>query len=135
MTQPNTRFTHIHAHDVIPGLSQAVIVDSGRTAYLSGHVPVAADGTIPESFEAQLDLTFANLQGTLDEIGATVADVARMTMYVVGLTDDKLPQIRAARNRFIGETSTPPASTLLGVASLFSSDVLFECELVVSLPS
>ncbi|WP_441897240.1 RidA family protein [Microbacterium sp.] len=129
------RITHVTGSDAIPGISQAVIVERGRIAYLSGHLPLAHDGAIPTEFTAQLTQTFSNINEALNDLGATTAGLIRITIYVVGLSQDKLPLIRAARDTFIGGTSTPPASALLGVAALFHPEVQVEIDAIVSLPN
>jgi len=133
-TAATPRLVHVHGGDAIPGISQAVIVKHGNIAYLSGQVPLAADDKIPVDFEAQLAQTFANLNAALCSIGATTADLVRITIYIVGLTNEKLQLIRAARDHFIGSTDDPPASSLLGVAALFHEDVKVEVDAIVSLP-
>lgn len=131
---PTARLTHIRGDGTIPGISQAVIVEHGRIAYLSGHLPLSADGEAPDRFEEQLAQVFASLHSTLGDLHATSTDLIRITIYVVGLSEDRLPLIRAARDQFLGNSDTPPASALLGVESLFHPDVLVEVDAIVSLP-
>lgn len=55
----------------IPGISQAIVVESGRLLFLSGHVPMTRDGSIAGSeLEVQLNQVFENIQTTLQEAGA-----------------------------------------------------------------
>jgi enamine deaminase RidA (YjgF/YER057c/UK114 family) len=116
-----------------PGISQAVAVEGGRLVFLSGHVPMAQDGTVPPGLEAQLEQVFAHLDATLRAAGATARDLARITLYVRGFHPDQLPAIRSARDRFIG-AAPAPASALIGVAALFHPDVLVEVDAVAVLP-
>ncbi len=132
---PPARLTHVGAGDPIPGISQAVIAEHGRIAYLSGHLPLGADGAIPRDFAGQLAQVFATIEATLHRLGAGAEDLLRLTIYVVGLSADKIPLIRAARDRLIGVGTTPPASALLGVAALYHPDVQVEVDAIVSLPS
>ncbi|GAA1628473.1 RidA family protein [Leucobacter chromiireducens] len=131
---PTARLAHIRGDDAIPGISQAVIVEHGRIAYLSGHLPISADGEAPDRFEEQLARVFASLRSTLEDLHATSADLIRITIYVVGLSEDRLPLIRAARDQFLGNSDNPPASALLGVASLFRPEIQVEIDAIVSLP-
>lgn len=119
---------------VIPGISQAVIVEGGRLVFLSGHVPLMKDGTLaaPE-LETQLDQVFANLKTTLQAAGASTHDLARITIYVRNFHPDQLPAIRLARDRFIG-TGLAPASALIGVSDLFHPGALVEVDAVAVLP-
>lgn len=119
---------------VIPGISQAVVVEHGRTMYLSGHVPMAADGQVlPPDLEQQLDQVFRNLDATLAAAGASSRNLARITIYVRDFQPDQLPAIRRARDRFI-DPEHPPASALIGVAELFHPDVRVEVDAVAILP-
>lgn len=119
---------------VIPGISQAVVVEHGRTMYLSGHVPMTADGQVLSSdLEQQLDQVFRNLNATLAVAGASSSNLARITIYVRDFQANQLPAIRRARDRFIDQEH-PPASALIGVAELFHPDVRVEVEAVAILP-
>lgn len=118
----------------IPGISSAMVVDSGRLMFLSGHVPIDENGVVlGASLEAQLDQVFKNLNATLQAAGATPGHLARITIYVRDLQANQLPAIRRARDRFIN-LSQPPASALIGVAQLFHPDVLVEVDAVAVLP-
>lgn len=119
---------------MIPGISQAVIVEGGRTMYLSGHVPMAQDGKVPQGLQAQLEQVFENLDATLRAAGATSRNLARITIYVRNFHAGQLPAIRSARDRFI-DPRQPPASALIGVADLFHPDVLVEVDAVAVLPA
>lgn len=71
----------------IPNISQAILVESGKLLFLSGHVPLREDGTIAgPSLEVQLDQAFLNLKATLHGASADFSNVARMTIYVRSLS-------------------------------------------------
>ena len=117
----------------IPNISQAILVESGKLLFLSGHVPLRADGTIAgPSLEDQLEQTFLNLKVTLHAAGADFSNVARMTIYVRNLTQADLPIIRAVRDRHI-EHRCPPASALIGVAALYGTDVRVEIDAIAAI--
>jgi enamine deaminase RidA (YjgF/YER057c/UK114 family) len=119
---------------VIPGISSAVVVESGRMMFLSGHVPMDAGGAVlPPDLESQLDQVFKNLSATLEAAGATPRQLARITIYVRDFQADQLPAIRRARDRFIDQ-ERPPASTLIGAAELFHPNVLVEVDAIAVLP-
>jgi enamine deaminase RidA (YjgF/YER057c/UK114 family) len=118
----------------IPGISQAVVVECGRTMYMSGHVPTTQDGKVPPpDLEVQLNQVFENLNTTLRAAGATSCNLARITIYVRDFHVEQLPVIRRARDRFINP-NLPPASALIGVAELFHPDVLVEVDAIAVLP-
>jgi 2-iminobutanoate/2-iminopropanoate deaminase len=119
----------------LPGISQGVIAGDGRLLFLSGQVPIRADGTmVPPEFELQLEQVFRNLEETLRLAGATFKDVVRLTIYVRDYRPELLDVLRAVRNRFINP-DCPPASTLVGVAALFHPNVLVEIDGIALLPS
>jgi 2-iminobutanoate/2-iminopropanoate deaminase len=130
--QPMLRFVNPPGNS-IPGISQAVVVEGGRTIFLSGHVPVREDGSVVDGgLEPQLVRVFENLQRTLSAAGASFRDVVRLTLYVRDYRIELLETIRLVRNRFV-HAEQPPASTLIGVAALFHPDVLVEIEAVAAL--
>jgi 2-iminobutanoate/2-iminopropanoate deaminase len=118
----------------IPGLSQAMFAE-GRLLFLSGHVPLSADGTLvaPGKLEEQLVSIFDNLSVTLKAAGGSFDNVARLTTYIVNYTPAAIPILRDVRNRYIN-LQRPPASTLLGVAALFHPDCVAEVEAIAVLP-
>lgn len=61
----------------IPGISQGMIVETGRLLVLSGHVPMRSDGLVTgPGLEAQMEQVFRNLLGTLEAAGAGFGHVA-----------------------------------------------------------
>jgi 2-iminobutanoate/2-iminopropanoate deaminase len=118
----------------IPGISQAVLVESGRPLFLSGHVPFDATGSVSSlEFGAQLDQVFRNLHATLQAAGVGFEAVARLTIYVCDLKPGLLATLRDVRDRWIN-LDQPPASVLIGVASLFRPDVLVEVDAFAVVP-
>ena len=117
----------------IPGISQAMIVESGRLAFLSGHVPIGEDGAFAQGLEAQLDLVFSNLNSTLSEMGADFDNVVRVTIYVRDYDIKELPTIRTVRDKYVNAVR-PPASALIGVDALFHPDAIVEIDAVAVIP-
>jgi enamine deaminase RidA (YjgF/YER057c/UK114 family) len=104
-----------------------VAVASGtKTIYLAGQV---AWDTEPD-LALQTEQAYVNVHTALKAAGASFKDLVRVRMYVVGWTQDKMPEllkgIENARAR-VGETAKPPA-TLIGVASLDVPEHLVEIE-------
>jgi enamine deaminase RidA (YjgF/YER057c/UK114 family) len=113
------------------GYSHVVTTPPGRLVWTSGQVGMAADGSVPDGWEAQTRLTFENIGRALAAAGAGWDDVVKLTYFVVA-TDDLLT-IRAVRDEFVN-TDAPPASSLVRVAGLFRPDVLIEVEAIAALP-
>ncbi|EJO31859.1 RidA family protein [Achromobacter marplatensis] len=119
----------------IPGVSQAVVVNSGQLMFLSGHVPMDESGSIISGgVEAQLDRVFHNMQATLRQGGAGFKDVVRVTIYVRDYRPEMLPALRRVRDKYIAGGTPAPASALIGVAALFHPDVLVEADAVAVVP-
>ncbi|WP_448954421.1 RidA family protein [Labrys neptuniae] len=118
----------------VPGISQAMLIESGRLLLLSGHVPYDETGKlVGDDLATQLDQVFANLLATLQAAGTDFSALARVTIYVADYDPSQLPTIRAVRDRWIG-SEHQPASSLVGVASLFQPGVLVEIDAIAVAP-
>jgi enamine deaminase RidA (YjgF/YER057c/UK114 family) len=113
------------------GYSHVVSIPAGRLVWTSGQVPLTADRSIVEGWEAQTRLVFENLGRALAAAGAGWPDVVKLTLFVVDVSE--LETIRAVRDEFV-DTDSPPTSSLVQVAGLFHPDVLIEVEAVAHLP-
>lgn len=113
---------------VIPGISDVVRVE-GSLLLVSGQVGISADGSVPADFADELDAAFAALVRALERCGATVRDLARITIYVRDLPEHPLDVIRGVRDRWL-DPQALPASALVGVASLFRPDVRVEVDAI-----
>lgn len=111
------------------GYSHIVDVRPGRLVYISGQVPLDAEGRLvgPGDFEAQARQVFANLTTALEAADASWSDVVKVTCFLRDAGN--VVQLRAIRNEYI-DTEHPPASTLVEVSGLFRDDVLVEIEAV-----
>ena len=113
-------------------LFSQVVVGEGaalRIVTVSGQVGVderqviAGDG----SFSAQVERAFANLVVALSAAHCSVADVAKLTIYVVGHEQAKIGPIRDAVRRHFGDRDLP-ACTLIGVQALARPEFQIEVE-------
>jgi enamine deaminase RidA (YjgF/YER057c/UK114 family) len=109
------------------GYSHVVSIPAGNLVWTSGQVGIAADGRVPDSWEAQTRLVFENLGHALEVGGAGWNDVVKLTIYLVAV--DELEVVRRIRDEFVN-TSSPPTSSLVQVAGLFRPDLLIEVEAV-----
>ncbi len=104
-------------------------VRAGDLIYVSGQVPVGADGTIVEGgIEAQTRQVIANIQAALALAGADLADIVKTTVILVD------PNDFAAFNRVYGAffPTRPPARTTLAAALMI--DIRVEIEAVAYKP-
>jgi 2-iminobutanoate/2-iminopropanoate deaminase len=105
-------------------------VVAGDTLYISGIVPVDADGgVVGDDVAAQARQVFANMKLVLAAAGATPADVVKVTVYLLDV-DDR-PLINPVRQEFFG--SARPASTLVEVSRLAVPGALLEIEAIAHL--
>lgn len=114
----------------IPGISGTAIVNDGLLL-LSGHVPVAADGSVAPTLEGQLEQVFQNMSATLLHAGSSPQHIARMTLYVRGYQPEQLDTIRSIRDRWL--KGHAPASALIGVEALFRPDIQVEVDAIAVL--
>ena len=92
------------------------------TVYVSGQV-----GTPGDPLAEQADQAYANLKRRLAAAGALPMDLLKVTVYVPNYTEDVLAVLGPAREKH-GFTTNAPASTLLGIQSLYSTEAGIEVE-------
>ena len=70
-----------------PGGHYSQAVRYQDTLYISGQLPVRADGShsADEPFEAQALIALNNVLAILTDAGGTINDLVRVTVYVVGV--------------------------------------------------
>jgi enamine deaminase RidA (YjgF/YER057c/UK114 family) len=113
----STRYINPGTLAALPGFTHAVRI--GPTLYVSGEVAFDSLGRLvgPGDLRAQAAQAFANLATVLRIGGATPADVAKLTIYVVNYSPKDLDEIRQAAPDFFPQRN-PPAGMVLGVQSL-----------------
>ncbi|MBT1187756.1 RidA family protein [Streptomyces sp. CJ_13] len=111
---------------------QVSVSTGSRLVFIAGQVAWGADGvTVGEGdLAAQVEQCYVNIATALDGVGASFDDVAKLTVYVVDWTSDKMPLLLegiARAGKRLGTTPVPPAS-LLGVAALDVPEHVVEIE-------
>ena len=111
------------------GYSHVVDAPAGRIIYVSGQVPLDADGQLvgEGDFAAQTRQVFENLTRALEGADAAWSDVVKLSYFLTDVSD--IASVRAIRDEYV-DTDRPPASTLVQVSGLFRPDVLVEIEAV-----
>jgi enamine deaminase RidA (YjgF/YER057c/UK114 family) len=128
------KLTHLNPPDLPDWsalFSQVVVAEGSplRIVAISGQVgvdkqqAVSGDG----SFAAQLDGAFKNLMVALSAASCSVADVAKITIYVVGYTREMADLIAETVRRHLGSRSLP-ACSLVGVQALARPEFQVEVE-------
>ncbi len=118
------------------GYSQVVVVAPGsKLVFISGQVSENAQGQPvgKGDLKAQTEQAFQNLKTALSAVGSSFEHVIKITYYVKDYNPEFLPVLREVRSRYVSKAS-PPASTLVGVTSLFERDYLIEVEAVAVVP-
>lgn len=116
------------------GYAQAMVAIGTRTVYIAGQVAVDAQGNVvaPGDVAGHAKQAFQNLRTALEAAGGTIADIAKVTWYVVGYRPELMPDLAAARREVFGDHE--PASTMAGVQALVQPDYLVEVEAIAVLP-
>jgi len=93
---------------------------------IAGQIGIDPDTkSVPPTFSEQVQAALENLGRCLAAVGATPADIIKVTHFVVDL-DPKDTSRAEAWIKFVGDHRPP--STLLGVAALADSTLLYEVE-------
>jgi enamine deaminase RidA (YjgF/YER057c/UK114 family) len=117
---------------------QMSVATGSRTVYLAGQVARAADGSPVGAGDlaAQVEQAYVNVDTALRAVGGSIADVAKVTLYVVDWTPDKLAALGegVARASARCEADLVKPVTLISVAGLGEPDLLVEVDAVAVLP-
>ena len=111
---------------------QVAIASGSKLVFVAGQVAWDAEGaTVGEGdLAAQVEQCYLNIATALAEAGGSFDDVAKLTVYVVDWTADKMPPLLEGISRAaakLGITPVPP-TTLIGVAALDIPEHLVEVE-------
>jgi 2-iminobutanoate/2-iminopropanoate deaminase len=111
------------------GFTQVVVAQPGKVVYVSGQVPLNANGEVVGrgDFRAQATQVMENLKTALAAAGATMNDVIKANYYVVNLKPDQVAVIREVRSKYFSPEH-PPAGTLVGVTALAQEGYMLEIE-------
>jgi enamine deaminase RidA (YjgF/YER057c/UK114 family) len=112
----------------------ATVPAGGTLVFTAGACPLDDDGEVTAigDFAGQARVTMDNLVAALAASGATLADVAKSTVYVASADRSKLVEVwEVVAERFGGHDAP---STLLGVALLGYPDQLVEVEVIAVRP-
>ena len=120
-----------------PGAYTHVVEATGsRLVFIAGQVALDKDGNVVGAGDlgAQAEQVFKNLQACLSSVGATFADVTKMTTFIVGYQSSRdRAVLGAVREKYLPKDALP-ASTLLGVQALATPDIMIEIEATAVLP-
>ncbi|HEX6335930.1 MAG TPA: RidA family protein [Jiangellaceae bacterium] len=114
-----------------PVFSQATIAPAGRTLYIGGQNGIDAGGNLAQGITAQTRQVFENIDTILAAVGATPAEVAKLTIALAD-TVDPAEGFQAVPAEW---ATVQTAITVLLVSRLgMGPDTLVEVDAVVALP-
>jgi enamine deaminase RidA (YjgF/YER057c/UK114 family) len=118
------------------GYSHVVVTQPGKLVFIAGQVANNRQGQLvgKDDLRAQTVQVFENIKAALAAADATFDDVVKINWYVKGYKPENLATLREVRNICVNKAA-PPASVLVGVASLFQEDYLIEVDAVAVIPA
>jgi enamine deaminase RidA (YjgF/YER057c/UK114 family) len=120
-----------------PGAYTHVVSAQGsRIVFISGQVALDRDGNVVGAGDLgkQAEQVFENLKTCLGSVGATFAEVTKMTTFIVSYRPAADRAILGAVRAKYLPAENPPASTLVGVQSLATPEIMIEIEATAVLP-
>jgi len=110
--------------------SQAIKV--GTTVYLSGQIPLVPETMemVDGDMETQIRRVFANLTAVAEAAGGSLADIAKLNIFLTDLTH--FPLVNQVMSEYFAEPY--PARAAIGVASL-PKDAGVEMDAIMELGS
>jgi 2-iminobutanoate/2-iminopropanoate deaminase len=105
--------------------SPAVVTQGGKTVWLAGvTAPFDADGnSLAGDFEAQTHEVFRVIEGRLEQLGGSLADIVTMTVFI-GDTRYGNPFVDIRSTKF--EPGHYPSSALITVTGFALPDIVLE---------
>ena len=120
-----------------PGLSTpqtySHLVKAGKFVFIAGQVGSAADGKIAgPGMKEQTEQALQNLQTALKSQGLDFSHVAKITIFTTSVAEFRAADVAAVRARYFGDNR--PASTLVQISQLASTDYKVEIEAIAVVP-
>ena len=105
--------------------TQAITIQASgaKRIYLAGQV-----GNPDDDLQTQADQVYANLRRRLETAGASTADLVKLTVYMSNYQPGDASVLATARQNNGFNPGNLPATTLIGVESLYSAAALIEIE-------
>jgi 2-iminobutanoate/2-iminopropanoate deaminase len=105
---------------------QIEVENPGKVLYIAGQVGMRPDGSVPEDAVDQLAVALENVLRNLEAAGLEVADLAKITTYVVAGSELDPARRRSEMERLLGEHV--PTSTLVFISALASPQYKVEVD-------
>ena len=107
------------------------VSDAKRTLYTAGIVSVDGDGNLlyPSDMEKQINQIFDNLETLVEQANFNLSDVVRFTYYTTDV--QAFTKAGPVLGERLEKTGCRPATSLIGVNSLFHPDCVVEIEAII----
>ena len=116
---------------------QVAVATGSKLVFLAGQVARDADGSPVGAGDlaAQVEQAMRNLHTAVTAAGGTFADIAKLTVYVVDWSPEKMAALGEGMMRAAASLPIDPVRpiTLIGVAALGEPDMLVEIEAIAVL--
>ena len=111
-----------------PTYAQAIEVRGiERLLFVSGQIPVAQSGEVPDNFYDQSNLAWTNVIAQLEQAGMTLDNLVKVTVY---LSDRKyIADYRRSRDEVLGGRSVGLTTM---ICDIFDQDWLLEIEAIAA---
>ncbi len=112
--------------------SQIAVTKGDKVVYISGQTARDPTSKIVAvgDLKGQAEKVFENLRTSIESVGGSMGDVAKITTFVVNLQpDDRVWIGEMVKKHF----PIPPAHTLVGVSALAAPELLIEIEAIAIL--
>jgi enamine deaminase RidA (YjgF/YER057c/UK114 family) len=116
---------------------QVAVASGSRTVFLAGQVArtEAGEPVGAGDLAAQVEQAYLNVATALAAVGGSFDDVAKLTLYLVDWSDEKMAALGAGVERAAKRLGVDPIKpvTLIPVAALGEPDLLIEVDAVAVL--
>ena len=120
----------INPHDIAPpfaAYSHGVEIPAGqRMIRTSGQLGLKLDGSIPTNTYSQAMVCFENIDSILASAGMTKSDIFHLSAFVTDRSH--MAGYMRARDEYLEQPESPPASTLLIVSGFTREEFTVEIE-------
>lgn len=111
---------------------QVAVASGSRTVFLAGQVARTATGQPVGAGDlaAQVEQAYMNVATALAAVGGSFDDVAKLILYIVDWSDDKMSALGEGVGRAAARLGVDPVKpiTLIPVAALGEPDLLIEVD-------
>ena len=105
------------------------VSNPSRMLFISGQVPAASDGSVPEDFKAQCRLAWANVERQLVAADMTLNNLVKMTIF---LSERRyIQEAYEVRAEVLGRNEVPPAMTII-ITGIYDEAWLLEIEAIAA---